>query len=381
MAIQSAFNRLSSVLDIRVPIKAYFLFDDLCAGSPDSKCSTVGTASPKSFPVQITSTDFLISSSDNIKLGLNPGAVYYLPQSLIKQSNIPDLGLLSSYDIRSTFNSKTNWWFKEDNVPINQNQLDLELVVLHESLHGLGFGSTSFTFSKKWTNLLLPVYDTMNTVKGNFQFNYPTLWDAFLKVHPSGKMTKPISWLNNYELYNEAERGKVTPKTTEAEFVDIIFKNSTAVQDASWRFQVATTPNTIEFVPIQDRAVPRDFPNPQSTLYLETSLKSYEPGSSMSHLSSSAGLTSGEFLMFRSTSSISLSQVPGFASTYLNSGIGPGILLCLQTLGYKIRGSNDTHVLEGQLVSSDMGISGSHFLKPEFYLFYMSFLSLFFTNF
>ncbi|KAJ1499273.1 hypothetical protein HMI56_004484, partial [Coelomomyces lativittatus] len=311
-SIRSALNRISSVLALSKPISASITFEDICSDTK-APCLAIGYTRSTCLSVNITSTEFSTISKDNVNLGLHPGAVYRVPLSLVRQSDIPYERIYILPDMNVFLNAKTKWWFKEDNVPLKDGEIDLEFTVLHEVVHGLGFGDSSFAYSEKLKETLLPIYGN-TTAQGNYKFSYPSLWDSFLKVQFSvAGQSKSQPWLKNYEMYNDAVRGKVKKISTEDEFRKLIKHNSKVMKDAKWRYELATTPNTIVFVPIQHAAgLPKDFPSLESPIYIHTKYKRFEGGSSLVHLASSDDRNFGDFLMLDYAPSIALSDVPGF---------------------------------------------------------------------
>ena len=56
--------------------------------------------------------------------------------------DLPEHPQIAPYDIQAIFNSKMDYWFEGDPVPMLATQIDILYVVLHELVHGLGFVSS-----------------------------------------------------------------------------------------------------------------------------------------------------------------------------------------------------------------------------------------------
>jgi len=111
------------------------------------------------------------------------------PQALAQQSSLNSHPAYAPFDIVARFSTDANVWFPEDGTPIGPTQTDFRWVALHETIHGLGFGISSW---RDWTvpdqnqaQLLtpFPVSDVTDYIWNGFTFNgqfYQTAFDIGL---------------------------------------------------------------------------------------------------------------------------------------------------------------------------------------------------------
>lgn len=212
--------------------------------------------------------------------------MYLYPQALAKQlvMKAPSGGSWNPTDIIAAFNSDNDpeeklpngvsaFWFKESKVPIIKNQYDLELTILHELLHGLGFTS-------KWNRYIPSVKypgNFMNFLTPQFNFDKQSdgikmngceplsIYDKFIYIKSENK---PLS-----DYYSRMTSDSLCKENQKPADWFKIF-NSTVGKDSRILFGYATTPNSLE-LRIGSRKV---------DLYTANHFSS---GSAISHVSSS----------------------------------------------------------------------------------------------
>ncbi|RHZ48287.1 hypothetical protein Glove_553g59 [Diversispora epigaea] len=258
-----------------------------------------------------------LTSDDNIK------RLY--PQVLVKQLCLNPHPEYIDYDINAFFNAGQEWWFKTDNETIKSNQYDFYAVLLHELIHGLGFVSS-------WSNNL-ETLDNRNTTgitpyldysDNNKFFGFSEyIFDRYVKFIRNNVVCTSTDY--TFQLNEAVENG--TSFNGYSEFVTKM-KSSPQWKYAESAFKCATTNDSMYFTPAKDTSW-------NDKIYLETSLKPYQLGSSISHISDERYEPTEDFLM-------TYSFAPGESLEYLiqkggnyKSPIGPRILSILESIGYE----------------------------------------------
>jgi len=123
IAFKNAATVVSNTFDFNVPIIVNASFVNLY---DDSEYELLGSAGPAKL----------------IPLMDDDGMTRLYPQALVKQLQLPNHYEFNDYDISAEFNSdNSRFWFRGDR-EIGEEQVDLELLIIHELLHGLGFASS-----------------------------------------------------------------------------------------------------------------------------------------------------------------------------------------------------------------------------------------------
>ncbi|KAL1925128.1 uncharacterized protein VTP21DRAFT_11 [Calcarisporiella thermophila] len=154
-SMSSAARRIIGELNLRVPLRMIVTYHSFCTnGTISCQNQTLGWAAP-------ASTWFFSSASDVSIPGHGAEGIdtdYFYPQSLAKQlsSLAPQW---ADYDIVCEINSDAlrYMWFESDNATIAPHQFDMELVALHQIIHGLGFFSTWAPYFSSKTNSYAPL--------------------------------------------------------------------------------------------------------------------------------------------------------------------------------------------------------------------------------
>jgi hypothetical protein len=220
------------------------------------------------------------------------------------------------------FNSEySNFWFRGDQ-EINSEQIDFELILIHELLHGLGFG-TSWDDYLNYDNLgiLTPSLSFLNsnvTIKFT-GFNEFAMDKYLVFTKDNSSLSIITDLLNQFSINN-------TDFVNMKQFA-IEFSNSPQFIEAKRMFNISTTRDMVAF------RIPFDNYN----VLMETSLVPFMPGSTFSHLDYNTVRNTTDFLMkFDASYNVTLddlTSINGYNSDYTNP-IGPLTIRMLQSIGY-----------------------------------------------
>lgn len=240
------------------------------------------------------------------------------PQSLVKQFEFKKHPEFSSIDIIASFNSIVDWYFPSQKTPIRSKQRDMLYVVLHELMHGMGFFTLwgDFLVSDDPKDVLITtrpdiIKDNNQTVFNGFK---EAAFDRLLIFNrDQTRLTKVSEELNRF-----AKAG-----TRFKSDVDLIrkFLDSKQVNVARDMTKITTTPKTIS-----------SFPAPSEKVILETSIKPFQGGASMTHVDEKTYLNTPDFLM-------TFLPVPGktleelIAEVGGKGPIGPKLKSIMESLG------------------------------------------------
>ena len=123
--MKSAGSRIARELDFKRTIRVLVEFTEF-----DETDTAIGTTThgPKYIAKQL--------------IGQTKSKEYLVPQSLVKQqAKLPKQYSSDKSDFTIQINTRKNWNFVPNLMEITKDQHDLELVVVHELTHGLGFSS------------------------------------------------------------------------------------------------------------------------------------------------------------------------------------------------------------------------------------------------
>jgi hypothetical protein len=249
------------------------------------------------------------------------GLTRYYPQSLVKQFQFKKHPEFAPIDISATFNSIVNWYFPSDyDVPIKPKQFDMLYIVLHELIHGLGFGSN-------WKNWFLT--DNKNQVLITSKPDVIiTDKEVIFNEFKEYAFDRHLIFNSNYKNLSSVTvklNDFANPGTKFKNVTDFIlsFVNSQHVTIAENMNNISTTFNSLSSYPKScygERAI------------LETTLIPFQNGQSISHFDQSY-INSPDFLM-------TATQVPGKTLSDLvrqsggTSPIGPRLQAIMECLGY-----------------------------------------------
>ncbi|CAG8456751.1 4929_t:CDS:2, partial [Dentiscutata erythropus] len=301
--VQNQFEEIgtiiTSVLILNSPITVNASFVDFCTalGECDSGSQyiTLGGAIP----------------ARTIQLQDDDGRIREYPQALVKQFQFDKHPEYSQFDILAMFNSKdTDFWFTGD-PQIKSYQQDFLLVALHEIIHGLGFVSNWDDYINYRPEALTPVIST------KFNRFLESAFDKYMIYIPTGER---ISTIITKEL------DKFTNKSNN-QFSS--FQNFASKFKASPQYKISLDMMKKAITPFSLGFLPHGYTNASDAVILETSLKPYTEGSSISHVDLTTYNSTSDFLMkFLADQKITLEN-----KTNGNNPIGPKLKLVLETLG------------------------------------------------
>ncbi|CAG8724278.1 6835_t:CDS:2, partial [Ambispora leptoticha] len=214
-----------------------------------------------------------------------------------------------------------DFWFEGD-PPITSTQSDFLFVILHELIHGLGFTSSWDDYLNDIPEALTPDLGSSTTSSGKeYQF-IEYAFDQYLVIIPQNKnMTSYASQENLYSIGVGSKYSNID------EFAQG-FVDSQQYNVAKNLFTYAVTANAMGFLPSGTN-------NLKDAVILETSLKPYQQGSSISHVSYTKYTNTSDFLMrFLQDRGVSLEDAILAGGNYSGGPIGPNLKLVLETLGY-----------------------------------------------
>ncbi|CAG8692619.1 26492_t:CDS:2, partial [Dentiscutata erythropus] len=241
------------------------------------------------------------------------GVNRFYPQALVKQLGNTNHPKYSDYDISAIFNSENvSYWFKEDG-NIKYNQIDIEMVILHELVHGLGFISSLNDYMNDLPQELTPyVIGVINNTGTNYHF-IEGMFDKHMSVISTGQSLSDI--VKQMDVFGDVQY--VTPESFTA-----TFKSSPQYKLATDLFAKATNSNTLSLLSGDD------------TIILETSLTPYNYKSSIGHFSYQEYSNTSDFLMRYSVEhGVTLQQYVAMGGNYANGPIGPKLRAFLKSLG------------------------------------------------
>lgn len=261
----------------------------------------------------------------------------FYPQALVKQLQLssPATFTYSESDISAEFNSLINWHFPDDKESIKKDQYDILYTVLHEIIHGLGFISSwkgLETPEKELTpfpltgsdDTSITSYDITNTP---FKFHgfRETIFDKFIITKDNDGIQRRLSsFANELNQFN----------TSASQFIGFYdqLQNSPQYGAAKEVLTFSTTKNALIFMPKGGISIPDD------GILLETKIKPYQAGSSISHVDSLIyNVGNPDFLMRReSILGESLNNLVDKSGNITGSAIGPKLLNVLSSIGYNL---------------------------------------------
>jgi hypothetical protein len=308
--VKIAFNNAAVVIlntfELKEPITVNASFTNLCNNA--TIWNILGSAGPsKLIPLK--------DEDEKIRL---------YPQALVKQFQLSnnDNYEFIEYDIIAEFNSEFSFWFRGD-PEINSEQVDFELVLIHELLHGLGFLTSWDDYLSMET--LSPIPSFLNT--DAFSNQDQIIFTGFQEF----AMDKYLVFTNNNsslgiitDILNQFSINK-----TEFNSMDdfkIEFANSPQFIEAKKMFNISAKSGMIAF---------RN-PNENLDILMETSLVPFMPGSSISHLDRNTVSNTLDFLMkFKAPYNVTLDDITSINGNNLNytNPIGPLTIKMLKSIG------------------------------------------------
>ncbi|KAK9762470.1 hypothetical protein K7432_011748 [Basidiobolus ranarum] len=307
----TAFKLILNVITLQESVTVNASFVPFCKelGECNSQYRILGSAGP---------ARTMIMTDDD-------GRRRSFPQALLKQQKLNRHPVYSKFDITAAFNADANFWLPTDGRQITSSRSDLLFVIVHELIHGLGLTSSWADYINDVPQVLTPnilVSNTKNSlVFGGF---FENAFDRYLVEYPS---MRPISQITD-EL-NQSFGGPGAPFVSEAQFVST-FAVSSQYSAGVRLFNLSTTPQSLAFLP-------KNTSTSADPIILETSLKPYAQGSSISHFDYKTYTNTADFLMrYMEDPGTTLEATIKKGGNYAGGPIGPHLTSILQTLGYEI---------------------------------------------
>ncbi|CAI2174399.1 5468_t:CDS:1 [Funneliformis geosporum] len=313
-AFESAGKIISSTLELNTPINLNASFLDFCKAlgeCPKGGFVTLGGATP----------------ARTIPLQDNDGLVRLYPQALVKQFQFKQHPSFGPFDITALFNAVgASYWFEGD-PPISREQQDFLYVAIHEMIHGLGFASGWEDYVNDIPEALTPEISVSGNPTKQFMFEgfLESAFDKHIIHIPTGRRLSAFTGdLNKFQ--------EIVGVNFQSD-LDFIakFRNSPQYQIAKEVMSYSIVPNDLGFLP-------RGSTKANDAIILETGLVPYQPGSSVSHVDFKTFNNTSDFLMkFLADHGADLNTLIAIRNgkNYgnVNSVIGPGLKLILETMG------------------------------------------------
>ncbi|CAO3653892.1 unnamed protein product [Mucor hiemalis] len=306
-AFKKVGKMISDVILFKEPVRVNATLTSFCetANECGEHMMTLGGSSPaRSMP--------LLNSDGVLRLH---------PQALVKQFGLPDNPAFSPFDILSVFNADAPFWFEEDGVPIGSNQADFSFVILHEFMHGLGFysGWNEYVAAQALTpdpspflanQVVLLVNPNTNAIHPN-QF-IESAMDRLIKI---------IKLNNNSVSIPISEYTKKLNRIQASSLAELV--TNPGFDEAKEMGKISTEPESMVIELDSEENEP---------IVLETSLRPFQPGSSISHVSYANYTHTPDFLMrFMQDRGLSLEEAVKRGGG--NGPIGPLLLRVMEEIG------------------------------------------------
>ncbi|RIA84490.1 hypothetical protein C1645_832164 [Glomus cerebriforme] len=326
---------LSSTIHFVEKIKVNATFKPLCEKKGHCEDEEIlGSAGPIRFHP-------MIDDDDMVRL---------YPQSLVKQFQYHTHLEYSQYDIGAIFNSEAKYWFgninnsnNNYNIGIEKNQFDFLYIILHELIHGLGFGSS---WDQYYIGLITPlIINKFNGISVNIESNdnnnnynkgkvkfVEWAFDKYVILMGNGTKVSSITQeLNKFFDQSSLDNVEITQRDFE-----INFHNSKQYNIAKQMFDIAQTPNTIGFLSKENNNNSKEKRDlNKDIVLLETSFNPFRVASSISHIDNSLYSNTEDFLMRPIImNGVTLQQEIINGGNYSGGPIGPKLKQILATLGY-----------------------------------------------
>ncbi|CAG8488623.1 15697_t:CDS:2 [Funneliformis mosseae] len=307
---KKAANMITSTFIFNTPIKVNVSYYDFCTVYPANLC---GDLSGAAYPSQF----YALQDDD--------GLTRLYPQSLVKQFKFSNAPKYNEFDINAEFNSVSNFWFEQDSIKINPDQEDIYWTICHELIHGLGFYNRWMGYQIN-PIALIPTTALINpdgSVPRNNLFNTNSSFVEFMM----DKYTILLSNGTQISLFTRQLNTFFNDHKSSV-FNDVFIK-SPQFKFAQELLVLATTPNSLGLLPRNSRNFLSD------AFILETSMPTFEQGTSLIHVDFKTYINTNDFLMtYRSVDGNNAKQMVLNGGNYSGGPIGPRLKLMMETFGY-----------------------------------------------
>ncbi|KXS16564.1 hypothetical protein M427DRAFT_68898 [Gonapodya prolifera JEL478] len=270
---------------------------------------------------------YSFTQNDSLSLGVDWNYMY--PSGLAKQYlNETFMPLADNFDVSARFNSDWNWFLDDEIMGrIQAGDYQLEQIVFHEIIHGLGFISSWYTWLGDGDDVLLPGYVVRNASGLCVGLSKPYIFNKFMadnvnniwfkdhaEVLRAG--TESVTPTDNYTLW--LERFRRTPAFSRAR---TLLRVSQSHMGVTFWFRSPAKPNSSATSILWDYAF----------LY---SPDGFAPGSSLSHVDNKMYDATEDWIMRPSGSpGVKLADYRPQARRY--GPVGWRILAMLRALGWR----------------------------------------------
>lgn len=317
---QLAKQYIEDVLLLEVPVILNATFTSFCATLQQCNSAIIGQAGPK--------RTFRLVDTDNVE------RLY--PQALVKQFRFTNDIPFDSYDISALFNADISWWYPYDSSTSITNSEDFVSTIAHEIVHGLGFMSAwndyfGILVDGKAITSVQPYMEFAQASNGNKRFVgfFGMALDRLMYEFPTGKPNSDrIAAINQFHIADSSADWQT--------FYNSIIRNfesSSQYSLATAFLKMATNQvGTLALQPIKADTDP--FQN-DGKLWLETRLRTWQSGSSLSHVAQATYNASSDFLMcYSDYGRKTYIQRINDSGNITGNLIGPRLLNTFELLGY-----------------------------------------------
>ncbi|KAI8997818.1 hypothetical protein BDB01DRAFT_846426 [Pilobolus umbonatus] len=266
------------------------------------------------------------SPARSIPLLNNDGVFRLHPQALVRQFNLDGHPNYAPFDILSIFNADAPFWFKEDGVVIGLDQSDFLFVILHEFIHGLGFYSEWKQHLSK--DIITPDPTPFFLQQHINQYSHTNT--MFPRHFIDGAMDRFLYLLDVKEDGSTYDSDDILPIGEITQHLNKIRAHTLTELVESSEFEVAVQMGKVATT---RGTMGLHIEQYNHLVILETSMKPFHPGSSVSHVAYIQYTHSPDFLMrFMQERGMTLDDAIERGGG--TGPIGPLLLCVFEQLGY-----------------------------------------------
>jgi hypothetical protein len=289
--VNRALQKITSFIFLNANIKVSMTFRSFCQGkSSCAEKNVLGQASTSAlFPAKTTP---------------NATNAYLYAQALVKQLNYDLEVEFAEFDIIADFNADFDYFY-DLTLPRQSGQTDMEAIVLHEILHGMGYYSDWTSWSESYNieganDFLTPylIYKDETTVIG---FTYLGIFDSLMyEAANNTPLQAYADAIYGFKGFGQDLNGVLAS----------FYKSGSPIEAARSMFRIATSLDGI-VMKFQNTSA--------SSLYVATPTN-YSGGSSLSHNSQRRYQGTSEFLMTPTAYDVSLNSLRIVMAVHRDAG-------------------------------------------------------------
>lgn len=317
---QLAKKFIEDVLLLEVPVILNATFTSFCSTLQQCNSAIIGQAGPK--------RTFRLVDTDNVE------RLY--PQALVKQFQFTNDIPFDSYDITALFNADISWWYPYDSSTSITNSEDFVSTIAHEIVHGLGFMSAwndyfGILVDGKAITSVQPYMEFAQASNGKKRFVgfFGMALDRLMYEYPLGKPNSDrIAAINQFQIADSTADWQT--------FYSAIirsFESSSQYSLATAFLNLAT--NKVGTLALSPITADNDPLQNDGKFWLETRLKTWQSGSSVSHAAQVVYNASSDFLMcYSDYGRKTYIQRIADSGNITGNLIGPRLMNTFELLGY-----------------------------------------------